>query len=142
MSQGGEYMATYTDSLDGITSEHLNGFFVGWPSPPDPETHLKLLRESTRIVLAVDEKSGNVVGFITAISDGVLSAYIPLLEVLPDYQGQGIGQQLTRRMLDKLGKLYMIDVVCDKELQTFYARFGMKRMTAMMIRNLDKQSGA
>jgi predicted N-acetyltransferase YhbS len=66
-----------------------------------------------------------VVGFITAISDGVLSAYIPLLEVLKPYQGQGIGGRLVQRMLDQLNGYYMIDLLCDPELESFYARFGM-----------------
>ena len=38
-------------------------------------------------------------GFITATSDGALSAAIRLLEVLEAYQGQGIGSELLRRML-------------------------------------------
>jgi hypothetical protein len=79
-------MISYTDSVAGITADKLQGFFVGWPNPPSPETHLKLLANSNYIVLAVDDETGNIVGFITAISDGVLSAYIPFLEVLPAYQ--------------------------------------------------------
>jgi hypothetical protein len=31
-----------------------------------------------------------VVGFITAISDGVLTAYVPFLEVLPAHRRQGV----------------------------------------------------
>ncbi len=82
-----------------------------------------------------------MVGFINAISDGVLSAYIPLLEVLPAYQGQGIGTELARRMLDKLRDLYMIDLLCDADLQPFYARLGMRPYTAMLFRNFDRQNG-
>jgi ribosomal protein S18 acetylase RimI-like enzyme len=134
-------MVTYTDSLEGITADQLNGFFVGWPKRPSRDTHLKILQNSARVFLAVDNESGNVVGFVNAISDNVLSAYIPLLEVLPAYQGQGIGQQLMRRILDKLKGLYMIDLTCDEKMQSFYARFKMKRMTSMMIRNFDKQAG-
>ena len=78
---------------------------MGWPNPPAPETHRKLLGNSDHVVLAVVTATGDVVGFITAISDGVLCAYIPLLEVLPAYQGGGIGQELTRRMLAKLSGL-------------------------------------
>ncbi|WP_218212220.1 GNAT family N-acetyltransferase, partial [Pseudomonas sp. 2822-15] len=81
-----------------MTEEMLQGFFVGWPNPPSSHTHLKLLEKSTHIVLAVDDENEQVVGFITAISDGVLSAYIPLLEVLTEYQGRGIGKELVRRM--------------------------------------------
>ena len=87
----------YTTVIEDITSNQLNGFFVGWPNPPSPEVHLKLLEKSSHAVLAVDDESANVVGFITAISDGVLSAYIPFLEVLPPFQGQGIGQQLLKK---------------------------------------------
>lgn len=131
-------MISYTDSITGITAEKLHGFFVDWLNPPSPETHLKLLANSYKVVLAIDDKSGNVVGFITAVSDGVLSAYIPLLEVLPAYQGQGIGQELTRRMLYKLSDMYMVDLMCDKELQSFYAQFGMKPASGMCIRNPEK----
>lgn len=131
-------MMNYTDSLDGLTPDHLRGgFFVGWPNPPTPETHLRILRGSAAVVLAKDGEQ--VVGFINAISDGVLSAYIPLLEVLPDYQGQGIGSELARRMLDRLRDLYMIDLLCDADLQPFYARLGMRPYTAMLLRNYESQ---
>jgi len=124
----------YTDSLDGVEPRHLEGFFVGWPSPPPPEHHLELLRGSAAVVLARDEDA--VVGFVTAISDGVLSASIPLLEVLPEYQGEGIGSELVRRLLAALDGLYMIDLSCDAELEPFYARLGFRRLDrAMGIRN-------
>jgi ribosomal protein S18 acetylase RimI-like enzyme len=93
------------------------------------------------VVLAIDEDLDVVVGFITAISDGVLAAYIPLLEVLPEYRGRGIGKELVRRMLDRLGDLYAIDLMCDPEVQSFYASLGMRPATGMMIRNYEYQSG-
>ena len=96
-------MVTYTDSIADVTPAQLQGFFVGWPNPPTPATHLRILAGSYAAVLARDD-SGAVVGFITAISDGVSAAYIPHLEVLPAYQGQGIGSELVRRMLTSLGR--------------------------------------
>jgi ribosomal protein S18 acetylase RimI-like enzyme len=99
------------------------------------------LKQSHEVVLAVDEATDNVVGFINAISDGILSAYIPLLEVLPEYKGRGIGSELVRRMLKKLDGLYMIDLLCDKELEPFYQKLGMQPGFAVMIRNFKKQSG-
>ena len=119
----------------------IAGFFVDWPNPPDPETHLRILRESGVVVIAVDEDTHRVVGFITAITDGVLSAYIPLLEVLPAWQGRGIGQELVRRMLDRLKDLYMIDLLCDEGMQPFYDRLGFQRSSGMVIRNYAGQSG-
>jgi ribosomal protein S18 acetylase RimI-like enzyme len=133
-------MITYTDSLEHITAEQLQGFFVGWTHPPSPETHLRLLHGSYKICLALNDEQ--VVGFINAISDGVMTAFIPNLEVLPDYQGQGIGSGLVRRMLDSLKYLYSIDLMADEDVQAFYERLGMRKSTGMLIRNYENQSGA
>lgn len=133
----------YTASLNGIEPAMLDGgFWVNWPNPPSPATHLEILKGSYRVILAIDDAEQQVVGFITAISDGILAAYIPFLEVLPSYQGQGIGSELTQQMLDSLKHLYMIDLLCDVELQPYYERLGMQRASGMMIRNYARQSGA
>jgi ribosomal protein S18 acetylase RimI-like enzyme len=134
-------MIRYQNTLEGITAEQLQGFFVGWPNPPSPATHLRLLGGSQHVILARDETAGTVVGFITALSDGVLSAYIPHLEVLPAYQSQGIGSELVRQMLGQLRQLYMVDLICDPELQPFYARLGMRPWTGMVVRNYGRQAG-
>ena len=134
-------MIAYTDSIENVAPDHLQGgFFVGWPHPPSPATHYKILANSAAVVLArLDD--GTVVGFITAISDGISSAYIPHLEVLPAYQGQGIGTALLRQMLEKLKHLYMVDLVCDPGLQPFYERLGMRAVVGMVVRNYDRQAG-
>jgi len=134
-------MIVYSDSIDGIGPDDLRGFFVGWPNPPSPGTHLRMLAGSDHIVLARDDASGRVVGYVTAIADGVLVAYIPLIEVLPEYQGQGIGTALMRRMLETLETLYAIDLLCDEDVQPFYARLGMRPATGMMVRTYARQSG-
>jgi ribosomal protein S18 acetylase RimI-like enzyme len=127
-------MVTYTDSLAGVEPRHLEGFFVGWPSQPSPQRHLAVLEGSSHLVLARDE-DGRVVGFVSSLSDGELAAYVPLLEVLPEWQGRGIGTELVRRLLERLDGLYMVDVVCDDELVPFYEGFGMTRLRAMGLRN-------
>ncbi|MBA2384787.1 MAG: GNAT family N-acetyltransferase [Actinobacteria bacterium] len=125
----------YEDDVSGLRPEDLADFFVDWPLAPSPEQRLAILRGSDRVLLAREPDSGRVVGFVTAITDGVLSAYIPLLEVLPEYQGAGIGTELLRRLLDELSDLYMVDLVCDPELEGFYRRFGMIPLTGMALRN-------
>ena len=127
-------MIDYTESLDEIEPRHLGGFFVGWPHPPSPETHLRLLSGSDHLVLAIDVERGKVVGYVTALTDGVLSSFIPLLEVLPAYQGQGIGEALMTRMLDRLGHLPNVDLLCDPDVVPFYERLGMKPVGGMMLR--------
>lgn len=134
-------MIHYTVDLGGVTADQLQGFFVNWPNPPTPDTHLRLLHGSDAIELATDEETGQVVGFATAITDGVLSAYIPLLEVLPGYQGRGIGSELIRRLLKQLDHLYMIDLICDADLQPFYEKQGLRPASGMMVRNYARQAG-
>jgi len=134
-------MIKYVFTARGISLEQLRGFFVGWQNPPSPETHLRLLNNSDEVVLAIDQETEMVVGFITAITDHVLSAYIPLLEVLAEYRGKGIGRELVGLMLERLADLYMIDLICDQQLQAFYAKQGMIEATGMMMRNHDNQSG-
>lgn len=132
----------YRTDLDGIAPEQLHGFFEGWPNPPTPQTHLRILRGSSAFVLAVDVASGRVVGFVNALSDGVLSAYLPLLEVLPAYRGRGIGRALVRRVLAELGDLYMVDVTCDPDVVPFYRSLGLRPATAASLRRGSLQSGA
>jgi ribosomal protein S18 acetylase RimI-like enzyme len=126
----------YVTSAEGVEPADLDGFFVGWPHRPSSQRHLELLRGSSHVVLARDGR--RVVGFVTAISDGVLSAYIPLLEVVPEYQHRGIGRELTRRLLAQLEDLYMIDLSCDEDVVPFYERLGLERLEAAMgLRNRD-----
>ena len=134
-------MIRYQTNLKNINLNLLAGFFVGWPKQPSQKTHLKILENSSHIVLAIDETTNQVVGFINAVSDKTLSAYLPLLEVLPEYQKQGIGAELVKRILKQLKDFYMIDLVCDDNLEPFYKKFGLKKFRAMSIRNFDRQSG-
>lgn len=134
-------MIEYIYSPEVITANQLKGFLVGWTNPPKPEIHLQLLQKSDEIVLALDTSIGKVIGFITAITDQTLAAYIPLLEVLPEYQHQQIGKTLTQKMLVILSAFYMVGLLCDTDLQPFYERFGMWRATGMFFRNYDKQVG-
>jgi len=130
---------TYTTDINILDSLDRTGFFVGWPNPPSVEVFKKLLSGSYRIVLAVDDKK--LIGFINAVSDGVLSAYIPLLEVLPKWQKCGVGGELVKMMQEELKHLYGVDLLCDKELIPYYEKFGMKAATGAMMRNYERQSG-
>ena len=85
-------------------------------------------------MLAIDTAEHRVVGFITALSDGVQSAFIPLLEVLPAYRNRGIGSTLVTMMLAKLKGIPAIDLTCDGEMQEFYAKFSMTRSVGMIVR--------
>ncbi|MDP9864151.1 MULTISPECIES: GNAT family N-acetyltransferase [Streptosporangium] len=124
-------MIRYTDAVDTIGADRLTGFFVGWPVAASPEQHLAVLRGSYRAFVAIDEETERVIGSVNMISDGVLTAYVPWLEVLPEYQGQGIGSELMRRILADTEHLYSIDLLCEAPLQPYYERFGMLPVPGM-----------
>jgi ribosomal protein S18 acetylase RimI-like enzyme len=132
-------MIEFSDSLEGVCAGDLLGFFRHWSQPPSPDTFLEILRNSDYVVLARDTVSDRVVGYITAISDGISCAYIPHLEVLEPFRGRGIGSELVRRLLGRLGDLYMVDLMCDPELQPFYVRLGFQPGSGMMRRNYIRQ---
>ena len=129
----------FTNETAKLRPEALKGFFVGWPTHPDPERHLAILQGSHTVWLA---KEGlRCVGFINAISDGEFCAFLPLLEVLPTHQGRGIGSELVRRMLQSLDGMYAVDIVCDDPVAPFYEKLGLSRCTAVVKRNYARQAG-
>ena len=130
----------YRTTAEGLTPEQLaDGFFDGWLDPPSPETLLRILDASDHVVIAVRDEV--VIGFVTAISDGVLSAFITLLEVLPEHHDKGIGHSLINQMMEQIGDIYMVDLVCDANLSRFYAELGFATATGMSRRDYAMQSG-
>ncbi len=133
-------MIQYTSDVTGITADQLKGFFVDWPNPPSQERHVDILQKSAYSWVAIDDETGQVIGFVNAVSDDVLSAYIPLLEVLPAYKGKGIGTELVKNMMTSLSHLYMIDICCDDDVVPFYKRLDFFQANGMVFRNYDRQS--
>ena len=132
-------MINYQCNLENITPDALEGFFVGWKAPYTKEKHYQVLKNSQYIVLAI--KNNKVIGFINALSDQVSHAFIPLLEVIPEEQNQGIGTKLMEIMLEQLNDITNIDLICDQEMQNFYQRFKMFKSHGMIIRKyLKKES--
>lgn len=117
----------------------LEGFFVGWPKHPSPLTHYEILKNSFSVWIALDGE--RCVGFINALSDWVFYSYIPLLEVLPDYQGKGIGSELLSRMVQALDEMYAIDIVCDESIESFYTQKGFSGLVGTVKRNYQNQGG-
>jgi ribosomal protein S18 acetylase RimI-like enzyme len=132
---------TYSSSTDGLTDSELSAFFVDWPRPPSNEQRRRVLEAASEVILARNNL-GELVGFVTAITDGVFAAYIPLLEVLPSAQGHGIGRTLVQRMLARLQACYMIDLVCDEDVVAFYEQLGGSRLDGVGWRNYERLEGS
>lgn len=91
-------MITYSNEAGTVCAEDvIDGLFAGWPHPPTAQQLIDVMDNSYARVWAFSD--GRVIGYVNALSDGILTAFIPWLEVHPDYQGQGIGSELLRRIL-------------------------------------------
>lgn len=114
---------------------NTNDFFIGWKNKPDHTKFVNAIKNQDYKILAIEKSQQRIVGFSYAISDCYLSAYIPLLEVIPDYQGKGIGTKLIKYLVDQLKGTYMIDLCCDEDLIPFYESLNFQKSYAMLKRN-------
>jgi ribosomal protein S18 acetylase RimI-like enzyme len=127
----------FSAGTEELRSGDLAHFFVGWPSPPAVHDRLGILTSADEVVVC-RTSDGVVVGFATAITDYRFAAYIPLVEVLPEHQGRGIGSQMVQILLERLRSCYMIDLVCDDSVVPFYERLGGIQINAVAWRNRDR----
>ena len=125
----------YRTTAAEVRWDQLDGFFVGWDVRPSAAALLDHLTRSYRCAIAVDLNGDRVVGFATAISDGLLAAFIPFVEVLPGWHERGIGTELMTVLLEQLKHLYVVDLVCEEDVRPFYEKLGMTATTAMIRRN-------
>ena len=51
----------------------------------------------------------------------------------------GIGTELMRRILAKLGAIYAVDLICDESVQRFYEKLGFKERVGMTFRSYESQ---
>lgn len=124
----------FSRGTEGLRTGDLVDFFVGWPSPPAIDDRLGILTSADEVVVC-RTPDGVVIGFATAITDYRFAAYIPLVEVLPEHQRRGIGSQMVQTLLERLRSCYMIDLVCDDDVVSFYERLGGIRINAVAWRN-------
>ena len=80
-----------------------------------------------------------LIGYVDSVSNGVTDAYIQDLMVAPDYQGQGIGTELMNRLIKRLKEnhIYMITVVFDEKLRSFYEKFGFYTMLSGQMQTYE-----
>ncbi len=114
----------YTDRRD-YTPAQLQSLFrsVDWISADYPERLKKALDHCETVYTAwCGEK---LVGLINAIDDSELTAYVHYLCVDPQFQAQGIGRELLRRIREKYRDyLYIILIAENEPLIKYYRQNG------------------
>ena len=115
-----------------VGADDVELFFQGWPVRPSSEQMLAALSGADEVALAWD--GDRLVGLATAITDGALFVYVPLVEVVADRRGEGIGARLVADLVARFPNRYGIDLSCDDDAVPFYEGLGFARVNAMVMR--------
>ena len=101
---------------------------VGWNGME--RSYKKALARSFLYICCFDDD--NLIGFLDVVSNGITDAYIQDVIVNPTYQGKGIATTMMNMAIDKLKQegVYAISVLFEKELLSFYEKFGFNIMMA------------
>ena len=134
-------MITYSFDRN-FTMQQAESLFqsVKWESGKYPVQLYNALMHS-ETVLSVYDDAAELVGLMTAVSDGGMNVYFPYLLVHPKMQHREIGRTLVKMMLYRYRDHYRKILVCPDNRVRFYQSTGWQNaheQTAMMICTFPK----
>jgi ribosomal protein S18 acetylase RimI-like enzyme len=136
---GGMYMEkiVYTiqppNNFEGLLKIYES---LGWNSLKLTINDLeKMCKQSWYAVYAFDKKQ--LVGMGRVISDGVITAIICGVCVMPSYQSMGIGKELMNHMISHCEENKVIpQLMCVENLERYYETLGFKKFATGMTKNI------
>jgi GNAT superfamily N-acetyltransferase len=103
---------------------------VSWSRPANEEE----LREVLEAGPAVGAWDGErLVGFVRALSDGYLAAYVEDVMVHQDYRRGGVGDRLMSRLLTEIKRSANVSLFCERPVARFYERHGFRATSYMLM---------
>lgn len=111
-----------------VTAAELAALYdrAGLRRPTDDLPRMqKLLDHSDLLLCAVDGE--RLVGVARSLTDYAHIGYLADLAVDPDYQGQGIGQELIRLTRERLGPEVMLLLLSAPGAMSYYPHIGFDR---------------
>lgn len=117
---------TYQNIHD-FEKEKLQELFlsVNWSSGHYPDKLVTAMRNFETVYTAWD--GDRLIGLISAMDDGVMTAYIHYLLVNPAYHKKGIGRKLVEMMKEKYKDYLRIVLVAYQEETGFYEHCGFEK---------------
>lgn len=102
-----------------------------------PEIHKKAFEASHTTVFIYD--GGRLIGFGRAISDGAYQAAVYDVAVIPEFQKQGIGTAIMKKILDRLASCNVL-LYASPGKEEFYETLGFRKMLTGMalFKNADR----
>ncbi len=120
----------YSDFSATTDEADLDGLLSHWDFVPPAGTLRSMLKGSSIAIVAREQGSPRVLGYVTALTDQVVCGYISALEVRPEYRHQGIGSALLVRVADRLN-VHGIYLSCAEAMVPFYEAAGFKQVVGM-----------
>ena len=107
-----------------FNKEQLEKLFlsVGWASGEYPDKLVKAMTGYQTVISAWD--NDRLVGIVAAMDDGVMTAYIHYLLVMPEYQHNGIGRKLMELIKERYVEYLKILLIAYSEGVKFYRLLG------------------
>ena len=111
-----------------FASEHA--YWGRWRTRRDVEAQVAA---AWRVVGCYDRRTGSMVGFARATSDGVGLAYLGDVFVLHEHRGQGLGRALVAAMIDEGPGSGFRWLLHTADAHALYARFGFRAADGTLL---------
>ncbi|GIO28320.1 GNAT family N-acetyltransferase [Ornithinibacillus bavariensis] len=111
---------------------------LGWNSLNLTANDLeRMCKQSWYAVYAYDEQQ--LVGMGRVISDGVITAIICGVCVLPSYQSKGIGKEIVNRIIQHCEQNKVIpQLMCVDSLEPYYKDLGFRKFSIGMTKEINR----
>ena len=126
-------------STKNFSEKELKKLFlsVEWSSGNYPDKLVIAMKNSSSVFTAWD--NNKLVGLVNVLSDGIMTAYVHYLLIMPEYQRIGIGKKLMKMVSENYNDyLRIVLIAYDKEIE-FYKHCGFEvgeEKTPMFITTL------
>jgi len=109
---------------------------VGWSRPGNEEDLAEVLEAGSAVGAWDGER---LVGFVRALSDGHLAAYVEDVMVHRDYQHGGVGGRIMSRLLEEIGQIANLNLFCEPPVVRFYERNGFRSTSYILTQRSSKE---
>lgn len=124
--KGSDFLITYSDKKV-IAAKDLEELFlsVKWESGKLPDMLSKAMRGYKSVFTAWD--NNKLIGLVSAMDDGIMTAYVHFMLVNPSYHKQGIGRKLMEMIKEKYKDYNRICLIAENTAIGFYERLGFRK---------------